>query len=1191
MGVVHRCFDRLGRREVAYKRLRSGEGLSGARAVALFRREYDTLVRLAHPNIVEVYDYGFDTHGPYYVMELLDGEDLRGAARRPLFDDCLILRDVASALALLHARRFVHRDVTPANVRITDDGRAKLIDFGALASFGPTTEIVGTPAFIAPECLRQEPLDQRADLYALGALAYWLLTRRLHVRAQTLDDLEDAWCEVITPPSAYVREIPPALDALILALLHPERAARPASASDVIERLTAIAGLPPERQEREVAFGYLKHPPLIGRTSAIASLEGALERAIDGRGQVAWIEGERGVGRTALLDRLTVAAQVRGATVVRATCSLHEGPFSVARHLLELGHAMSPPTRGDVAPDSVAHAIGIGASSPQSAPLRTAIDLSERQTAISCALGASLLELSERGPMVVLIDDAQHADRESLSLFASLLDSIPHQRILLVLTAPMRQLDEPTVKLARAAVGCALGALTEADFLELTTSVFGHVPNAQRLAVQLHRRTGGNPGVALDLARLLIARGTIRYAYGTFVLPHELADDVMTADQNAAQLARLFGISDSARMLAELLALHDGPLPPELLAEALELDVATALRAIEALLSRSVVSSAGEHVTLASEALRAVLLQQLLPDAAQRGHRALARALFIDDSGSLGSSLAIARHLLLAGAPYETEGARLVAKVGAENRYEAAVMARGLPIFERALTVLKAEGLSDAECVGVLVPLSLAGFYGDLALQRRYLDRTLIALSEVCGFSLAKRLRPYLGARIALLLGLLIAWLTHRRSDWKLNRRPFLENIAAFSGILAPATAAFACTYDVAETLRIARYCEPFAGAPKGSGLYCVWEFCLATAELIAGRARSARSRYAYVFEVFKRPVRGMDDALREQASLGCLNGQAYALVTEGSERALAYADELAERGVFYLPHAECVRMSFHAQRGDAARALVHRERAEAAALRGGMSWSALCTLSVHSMHASVLARDVVALVRVVADLQRLAKLSPSLAALAALGEAHLAQLRGNPREALAIYERVWASEHARLLPTRAIDATVYAQALGAVGEHEKSKAVCISLLDEPPTSDSPSASILPRQQLAAVEAALGNRLGALQLLDQCLTLAAATQNPLTLGSLHRDAAQLAALAGDVAAFEKHSAAMRAHFESTQNAALLQQCEALRMEAIGLGLLGHATTQHVADALDGEVTLGKTHVATTLERESKDRVG
>src|SRR5690349_4344221 len=175
MGSVLQVFDESLASQLALKR---PTRVATPKEVALFEREYHALSGMRHPHIVEVYDYGTDAGGPFYTMELLVGGDLSHAAPLPWPEVCRILRDVASALALVHARRLLHRDLSARNVWRCPDGRIKLIDFGALAAFGTARDVAGTAPFIAPEALHGQVLDQRTDLYSLGALGYWLLSGR-----------------------------------------------------------------------------------------------------------------------------------------------------------------------------------------------------------------------------------------------------------------------------------------------------------------------------------------------------------------------------------------------------------------------------------------------------------------------------------------------------------------------------------------------------------------------------------------------------------------------------------------------------------------------------------------------------------------------------------------------------------------------------------------------------------------------------------------------------------------------------------------------------------------------------------------------------------------------------------------------------------------------------------------------------
>ena len=284
--------------------------------------------------------------------------------------------------------------------------------------------------------------------------------------------------------------------------------------------------------------------------------------------------------------------------------------------------------------------------------------------------------------------------------------------------------------------------------------------------------------------------------------------------------------------------------------------------------------------------------------------------------------------------------------------------------------------------------------------------------------------------------------------------------------------------------------------------------------------------------------------------------------MTNTAPLALVVADELARRSTFFAPHAEGVRMTFHAFRGEARKAAEHRARAEALAFRGGTSWSATSVLTIRSVQACVMAGDVVGLVHVVADLERLSKLSDSMAAIYELAQAHLEQLRGHLDSAIAIYERVFARGHAQHLPSYPVERALHAQALSARGEFAAAKALCLTLIEEVRSSgrDSDHIYLFTHKQLALAEAGLGNHERAVQLLEGCFERARRYDNPLSIGSIHRGLAYVALRTGDREAFERHLAAMSSLFEATENPWLLQQCDAVRAEAARLGLTGHATS-------------------------------
>ena len=159
-------------------------------------------------------------------MELLTGSDLRELGQVPWEKACALLRDLASSLAIVHSRRLIHADLSPRNVRCTADGRAKLLDFGAMMPMGPPKRIMGTPPFVAPEMLHFSSLDGRTDIYGLGALGYWLLTGHQAYPARDFAHLVERWLMTPRTPRELRAEIPQAVSDLVMEVLAARSPAR-----------------------------------------------------------------------------------------------------------------------------------------------------------------------------------------------------------------------------------------------------------------------------------------------------------------------------------------------------------------------------------------------------------------------------------------------------------------------------------------------------------------------------------------------------------------------------------------------------------------------------------------------------------------------------------------------------------------------------------------------------------------------------------------------------------------------------------------------------------------------------------------------------------------------------------------------------------------------------------------------------
>jgi molecular chaperone DnaK len=221
-------------------------------ALSRFAREGRAAARLSHRNIAAVHDVGEHDGRPYLVLEYLRGRDLRSLLREspdglPVQDALSLCAQVADGLAAAHEAEIVHRDIKPANLMLGDDGTVRICDFGIARLHGATTGLtggatIGTLAYMAPEQLLGQDVDHRADLYALGATLFHLLTGR-HVFVG--DDARAVIAQHLAapPPSARTLrpDIPPQVEEYLRAFLAKEPGQRPGDTTAVAGRLRELS--------------------------------------------------------------------------------------------------------------------------------------------------------------------------------------------------------------------------------------------------------------------------------------------------------------------------------------------------------------------------------------------------------------------------------------------------------------------------------------------------------------------------------------------------------------------------------------------------------------------------------------------------------------------------------------------------------------------------------------------------------------------------------------------------------------------------------------------------------------------------------------------------------------------------------------------------------------------------------------
>jgi serine/threonine protein kinase/Leucine-rich repeat (LRR) protein len=279
MGVVFRAEDPQLKRPVALKAMLPTLGASES-ARKRFLREAQAAAAISHDNIVHIYQVGEDRGVPFMAMQFLDGESLEARLKRerrlPTAEVVRIGRETAEGLASAHERGLIHRDVKPANLWLAGaNRRIKILDFGLARAVGDeahltqTGAIVGTPAYMAPEQASAKPVDHRCDLFSLGCVLYRMTTgEKAFKGSDTLSILAALAREDPPAPASLNPEVPAELSDLVLRLLQKDPAQRPASAHEVVERLTAIErtfsrepGRPSARAGKPPASpGDLVHP-------------------------------------------------------------------------------------------------------------------------------------------------------------------------------------------------------------------------------------------------------------------------------------------------------------------------------------------------------------------------------------------------------------------------------------------------------------------------------------------------------------------------------------------------------------------------------------------------------------------------------------------------------------------------------------------------------------------------------------------------------------------------------------------------------------------------------------------------------------------------------------------------------------------------------------------------------------------
>ncbi|WP_043322009.1 serine/threonine-protein kinase PknK [Corallococcus coralloides] len=752
-GMVYRVRDREVGREVALKTLR----LPGAEALYRLKREFRTRAGIVHPNLLQLHELFVDDGIPFFTMEMVEGVDFLSWARRELAlgggipqtwesslasgastlqaseggEGRIPVEEPASAtparsgawpavasreeswprlreglmqllrgLGALHAAGLVHRDVKPSNVLVTGEERVLLLDFGLMTERqqpsrggAPAQRRAGTPAYMAPEQVTGESVTPAADLYAVGAMLYQVLTGAFPFAVEPERLLELKVSQEPPPVHAQAPDAPGDLAALAQELLALDPKQRP-SAEECIARLSPVlAGAAPQR----LVMASASHAPFVGRARELDVLDAALAEVSQQQRQITvHVHGPSGMGKSTLVrEFLAQRAPAPAPMVLQGRCHPQESvPYkamdaaidSLARQLgalaVDEAAALVPaqayaltrlfPVLGRLA---VFQHATVPAVLPEPAELRHQGFQALRE----------LLErLGRARPLVLWVDDVQWGDADSAPLFQELLRS-PAPRMLLVLSwrtedrsrSPLlRRLLElaPPEALSGAARELPLGAMGEQEVAALVASMLGartSGSDSQVEAVISHAE--GNPFIACELARHVGA-----HAGQGLPLP---------AQVDVAQLLmeRIRSLSPEQRALLEVAAVAGRPLGRSVALRAAGLDeggraVSAWLR--DSSLLREVPAEGEVDIAAYHDRIREALLEALPAHVRVGRHRGIAEALSARGSEDFEALLV---HWEGAGEPMR---AGEYAVRSAERASQTLAFGRSAELYQRGLELL-----------------------------------------------------------------------------------------------------------------------------------------------------------------------------------------------------------------------------------------------------------------------------------------------------------------------------------------------------------------------------------------------------------------------------------------------------------------------------------------------------------------------
>jgi tetratricopeptide (TPR) repeat protein len=747
MGTVYRATDLELQREVAVKVLATTAQNSDARERLV--REARSAAALNHPHIVTIHDVGEASGFPFLVMELVAGPRLSQARPTEISRIVSIAVQICDALEHAHNNQIVHRDLKPDNVLLAGMGESsnvKLADLGlALPAYGARISragvIVGTAAYMAPEQALGQPVDGRADLYALGVLLYDLTTGRVPFTGDDpLTIISQHVHAHVVPPRVLCPDIPLGLETVIVRLLAKDPAQRFSTASEtraaLLDSLKSTESVPAETAPVVAILDALSRGRLVGRNDELAEARELWKRAREGRGHAVLLSGEPGAGKSRLAREITIQAAVDGAVVLSGGCYEYEA----ATPYLPFVEAFRRWVREEKSDEHLREVLGEAATqiaklAPEIEtrlgpfPERQELAAHEERLLFFDAVVQVFSNIARRQSLLFYADDLHWADRGTLWLLGHLLRQLRNERVLILGAYRETELDRahPLAKSLvdwnreRLITRIALRRFNESETGDQLGALLGEQVSGE-FAVAVHRETEGNPFFVEEVLKALIERGSVRRESGRW-RRCDMEELLIPQSVKEAIGNRLDRVSQNTNEVLRVSAILGKVFTFEELSAAAAQNEDTLLDALdEATGAQLIVAGSGDSFSFTHDKIREVLYEELNPIRRRRLHRHVAEGLERRCKTSTCAVEKLAHHYIKAGdhqrgLEYAKQAATEAVRVFA---FDEAIAAYGRACDCAEALGLTEEQLAQEEAIGKAFML-----HGDTILAAEHFERAL----------------------------------------------------------------------------------------------------------------------------------------------------------------------------------------------------------------------------------------------------------------------------------------------------------------------------------------------------------------------------------------------------------------------------------------------------------------------------------